>query len=228
MIEPTFYIYLHARLDTGEVFYVGKGTRTHSKQYQRAHVTKRRSGYWAAIANKAGHEVRLVADFWREADAFDMERELIAHYRRTCDGGTLCNLTLGGDGHSGLSASDATRAKLSAAFSGEKHPNWGKKLSAETCRKKSETLKASPLNLRGKKLPDWWKAKIAATKVGERNPMHGKTGEAHPMSRRVRDRASGAVYPSITAAAKAIGLRMQRLHNMLTGHRVNTSTMELV
>lgn len=227
MTDATYFIYLHTRNDTGDVFYVGKGTRTHAKQYQRAFVTKRRSKFWQAIADKAGFTVHLYADFFQEDAAFDMERELIAHHKRARDGGTLCNLTLGGEGHAGLTASAATRAKLSAAFSGDKHPNWGRKLSAETCRKKSETLRASPKNLRGKKLPDWWKRRIAAAKVGAMNPMHGRTGASHPRSRAVHDRATGIVYPSVTAAAKAAGLSMQGLHNMLTGHRHNTSTMEL-
>lgn len=69
--------------------------------------------------------------------------------------------------------------------------------------------------------------KKAITKVGALNPMYGKTGAAHHLSKRVRDRVTGVVYPSITSAARAAGLSMQGLANMLTGHRPNTSTMEL-
>lgn len=227
MTEPTYFIYLHVRNDTGAVFYVGKGTKTVKKQYERAYITKKRSRFWQAVAAKAGYSVVLYSEFFSEADAFDMERALIAQFGRASDGGTLCNLTLGGEGHAGLSASPETRLKLSAAIAGERHFNWGRKLSAETCRRKSEAMKASPHNLAGKKLPDWWKQRIANGKLGERNPMHGKTGAAHPNSRRVRDKATGAEYPSVTAAARAAGLSVQGLHNMLTGHRVNTSTMEL-
>ena len=227
MTDATYFIYVHTRNDTGQVFYVGKGTRTHAKQYQRAYVTKKRSRFWQAIAAKAGYSVVLYAEFYAEAAAFDMERALIAEFKRARDGGTLCNLTLGGEGHVGLSASPETRAKLSAAVSGEKHFNWGKTLSAETCRRKSDSMRASPHNLKGKKLPDWWRQRMVASKLGERNPMHGKTGAAHPNSRRVRDKTTGAEYPSVTAAARAVGLSIQGLHNMLTGHRVNTSTMEL-
>ena len=35
----TYFIYVHRRDDTNEVFYVGKGTRTQTKQYSRAYVT---------------------------------------------------------------------------------------------------------------------------------------------------------------------------------------------
>jgi outer membrane receptor for monomeric catechols len=41
------------------------------------------------------------------------------------------NMTIGGDGVKGFSISDETRAKLSAAFSGENHPFYGKHLSDE-------------------------------------------------------------------------------------------------
>lgn len=79
----------------------------------------------------------------------------------------------------------------------------------------------------GIKDPEHVRRKKAVTKLGALNPMYGKTGAAHPNSRRVRDKATGAEYPSVTAAARAAGLSVQGLHNMLTGHRVNTSTMEL-
>lgn len=226
MIKPTYFVYQHRRLDTGDVFYIGKGTRTHKNQYERAFIIRRRSKYWNSIVAKSGHVVELLADFFVESDAFDLERDLIASHRRTCDGGTLCNLTLGGEGHTGFPMSDAARKKLSAATSGEKHFNWGKKLSAETCRRKSESLKASEHNLRGKKLPDWWKSRIAATKVGALNPMFGKTGSAHPGSRPVVDKSNGTTYPSMTAAARSIDMKVGTLYSMLAGLNPNRTSME--
>lgn len=220
MTDTTYFIYLHTRNDTGEVFYVGKGTRAHTKQYQRAFVTKKRNKFWQAIVDKAGFTVYLYADFFQEAAAFDMERDLIAHYKRAHEGGTLCNLTLGGEGHAGLTASAVTRAKLSAAFSGDKHPNWGRKLSAETCRKKAETLRASSKNLRGKKLPDWWKQRIAAGKRGALNPFFGKRTS---ISRKVA--GDGVEYASVSEAADALGLKMKTLYNMLSGHRPNRTNL---
>jgi hypothetical protein len=77
-------------------------------------------------------------------------------------------------------------------------------------------------------LPDWWKAKIAAKKRGPDNPMFGRTGARHHLSRKVVDEATGAEFSSITAAAASLGIRVQRLHNMLTGFRANNTTMRLV
>ena len=78
---------------------------------------------------------------------------------------------------------------------------------------------------KGDKLPQWWRDRIAATKHGADNPMFGRTGAAHPTRRPVIDTASGTEYPTTTAAAKAAGIRMQTLHNMLTGFRPNSTSL---
>lgn len=226
-VTERYYVYEHVRKDSGAVFYIGKGTLSKRYGFPRSVETGNRSKFWKRIVAKAGgFEANVIAVCATESLTFRLERALIAMHGRRLDGGTLCNLTLGGEGHSGLPASVSARRKLSLAFSGSKHPNWGKKLSAETCRKKSESLKASAKNLRGKKLPLWWRENIRAAKLGARNPMFGKTGERHHLSRKVRVRETGEIYPSVTAAAKALGWSMQGLHNMLTGFRPNTANVE--
>lgn len=220
-----FFTYQHKTADTGTVFYIGKGTLKNGG-FERAYVTKKRSKFWQSIVENHGLVVEVLESFDTEAAAFDRERQLIAQHGRRTDGGTLCNLTAGGEGHLGLSASKETRAKLSSAFSGEKHPNWGKRLSEETCRKKSETMKSSPHSLKGKKLPDWWKQRIAATKVGKLNPMHGKHGAEHPQSRAIVNAGYGLVFESVTEAAEFYGMKMKTLYNQLTGHRPNKLNLE--
>lgn len=69
------------------------------------------------------------------------------------------------------------------------------------------------------------RAKKAATKIGVQNPMHGRTGYLHHGRREVVDCTTGQKYPTVTAAAKALGMRMQTLHNMLTGFRPNGTSM---
>lgn len=226
MIERSFYIYLHRRDDTGAIFYVGKGTRTKKHQYQRAYELSSRNILWKRIANKTNYTVEIVADFFDEKHCFDMERELIALYGKRANGGTLCNMTDGGEGHVGLEKTAETIEKLRAASSGSRHPNFGKKLSAETCRKKSESMKASDKNLKGKTLPDWWKKKIAETNHGALIPMYGKTGAAHHNSRKVKDVETGTMYESMTAAANAIGMKVGTLYNMLKGTNPNRTSLE--
>lgn len=94
----------------------------------------------------------------------------------------LCNGTLGGDGtlgatlteehkaaiskaQTGKIVSEKTRKKLSELNAGENHPLWGKNLPEEVKEK-----------MRKPKSPDAV-ANISAAKVGEKNPMFGKTGE---------------------------------------------------
>jgi len=49
------YIYLHRRNDTGEVFYVGKGTG------KRATETHSRNSHWHNVVNKAGFTAEIIA-----------------------------------------------------------------------------------------------------------------------------------------------------------------------
>lgn len=209
-----FYVYQHRRRDNGAIFYVGKGSRA-----SRMNERLGRNIWWQRIVAKAGgFDAEVVGRFRTETEAFEVERALIAHYGKA----RLCNLTDGGEGHHGLSPSSATREKLRRAVGGERHPNWGKRLSVETCRRKSESMKASAKNLRGKKLPSWWRDRIRATKIGPLNPMFGKPS---PLARRVRIRE--VEYPSIMAAARAVGYSFQGVANMLSGHRRNRLGVEL-
>jgi hypothetical protein len=204
------YVYVHRRASDGRIFYVGKGSHP-----DRAHSRDRRNTHWQAVAAKHGVVVEVVQHFETDALAQQCERDLIAWYGRAA----LVNMTDGGDGCAGLVPSAQARAKLSALASRPRTEAWVQSMRA--ARKgggNGGVVKA------GDKLPEEWKRSLAAAKVGERNPMHGRTGAAHPTSRRVVC-ASGAEYPSVTAAARALGLRMQTLHNMLTGFRPNSTTM---
>ena len=68
--------------------------------------------------------------------------------------------------------------------------------------------------------------KKSVSKIGTLNPMHGKTGAAHPMSRKVRDCSSGEIYDSVLIAAESQGHKMKTLYNWLSGHRPNPTTLE--
>lgn len=226
MIKPTFYIYLHRRVDNGEVFYVGKGTRTSLKKYQRAYYTKNRNNIWRAITAKTNYTVEVLVDFFNEQDAFEMECDLIKLHKRKQDGGSLSNLTAGGEGHYGYSPTEKTREKLRALVANGKHPNYGKKLSDETCRKKSESMRLSDKNLKGKSLPDWWKQKIANTKQGSDNPMYGKTGIKHPNSKPVIHIKAGIFFENVTEASDWYGIKIGTLYNMLKGINKNRTPLE--
>lgn len=218
------YVYLHRRNDTGEVFYVGKGSlrpRQKTQVCDRAHARDRRNPRWRNIANKHGFSVDLFASCESDEFAQHLERELIASFGRSDLGnGSLVNMTDGGDGHAGLLVSPQSRKRRSELARRPRSEAWIKSIRhARNGGGNGGVVK------KGDKLPQWWKDRIRAKKFGADNPMYGRTGEAHPTRRAVIDTDSGTIYPTTTAAAKAKGLRMQTLHNMLTGFRPNSTSM---
>lgn len=95
-----FYVYLHRKKTTGEVFYVGKGSD------RRAWEFGGRNKYWRNIEKLHGCVVEIYAKNLQEWYALELERELILKYGRRIDkSGTLCNITTGGESQTGESNS---------------------------------------------------------------------------------------------------------------------------
>ena len=66
----------------------------------------------------------VVEILWRGPDekyALGLEVALIYLWKRKCDGGTLTNMTLGGEGSSGNQVSEETHRRISVAVTGRKH-----------------------------------------------------------------------------------------------------------
>lgn len=124
-----FYVYLHIRNDTGEVFYVGKGRK------KRATRTDGRNDYWKRIVQKSGgFSVKYVFSNLTESEAFDLEIKTIQELKN--QGVNLCNLTDGGEGLSGIVPTKDHREKISLAKAGIKRPIDVVQRSAEARRKK--------------------------------------------------------------------------------------------
>ncbi len=151
-----FYVYKHVRLDTREVFYIGKG------HGNRASHTKRNK-YWMRIVGKTPYKISIIRDHLHEEDAFKLEKFFIAKYKNK--GQCKANFTQGGEGTSGLvpwnkgiPMTDETRLKVSIA---KKNP------SNETRKRISEAgLGRSPWN-KGKKLSEDHVAKLSKAKLGK-------------------------------------------------------------
>lgn len=184
-----FYVYEHRRLDTGAVFYVGKGAG------MRARVTFNRNRYWSRVADKHGFDVRIVCRTADEDLAFLAEMELIDLHRRL--GSPLTNMTDGGEGMAGYRwPADALarradklrgrkRPKVSAALKGRpksaehRHKladaRRGSTASPEARAKMSASRKGRPSTMLGKKHRPESIAKIRAAASGEANPFFGRT-----------------------------------------------------
>lgn len=179
-----YYVYL--LLDPRKFyapFYIGKGKDERlNESLRRSHNSFVRN--ICKAIRKAGLEP--VASIWKpqlsEAEAFDLECELIARFgRRGIDpGGILANRTLGGEGASGYTVefSEERRRKISEA-------QKGRKLSSEETRKKlseshrglkqSEETKAKrSASMKGRKLSPEHIEKLRSSKTGAKNPNYGK------------------------------------------------------
>jgi len=108
------YIYLHRRLDTNEIFYVGRGTvskrasgncDTHT--YQRAYVNHKHNNHWLRITNKTSWSVEIVEDYLSWEESILLEIKYIKKYGRlNLNEGSLVNFTDGGEGSRGVIVSD--------------------------------------------------------------------------------------------------------------------------
>ena len=94
------YVYRHTKLGTSEVFYIGIGNQP---KYSRAYDKNGRSKWWKDTVRKYGHEVEILSHTLTWEEACELEIILVSYYkRRDCCGGTLVNLTDGGDGAYGV------------------------------------------------------------------------------------------------------------------------------
>lgn len=160
-----YYLYKHVRLDSGKTFYVGKGKK------KRAWSLKSRNSYWKNIVKAVGYEVEIIETGLSEESALLKEQEMIKFLKSI--GECEANMTLGGEGTSGLSISDKNKKMLSEKFKGKsRNPEIGRKISAsktgtifsdEHRTKLSKShLGRSPSN-KGTKMSDEQKRKISET-----------------------------------------------------------------
>lgn len=214
------YVYLHRKTDSGEPFYVGKG-KVKRGRIERPHATAKRSIIWQRTAAKHGVTVELVASCLDDAMAQEIEKAYIKEIgRRDLGLGPLVNLTDGGDGHANLVISERVRKIRSDLAKRPRSEAWV--ASIRNARKNGGN---GGVVKKRDKLPDWWCQRISEKAKGAGNSMYGRTGEAHPNRRGVVDVTSGNSFPTVTSAAAHLGLRMQTLHNMLTGFRPNSTSM---
>jgi hypothetical protein len=115
-----FYTYVHIRLDTNKVFYVGKGVARRVLEKGR-----HRSKWWNRVVAKHGYRSEILFVHATEQSALSAEKFFIEAFR--ADGHELVNLTDGGDGCVGLVMSDEARLRCRISKLGDKNPSYGKK-----------------------------------------------------------------------------------------------------
>jgi hypothetical protein len=148
------YLYRHIRKDLNVPFYIGIG-----KNIERAYSKINRNNHWNSIINKTDYEVEILFDEIEYDYAKIKEIEFISLYKRKLDGGTLCNITLGGDGVLGIKHTEEAKIKMSI-------PNKGKTISQEHKNIISNFHK-------GKKHTEETKEKMSNSALGEKNHAYG-------------------------------------------------------
>lgn len=140
------YVYLHRRKDTGEVFYVGIGTK------RRPYDKGSRNQLWKDVEKNHGRTVHIIYEFPTIQQAQIVEIMLIEKYGRiNNNNGCLTNLTRGGEGFNGINVI------------GEKNPFYGKKHTKETLEKISKTSRERAL---GRPLKESTKEKLRQYRLG--------------------------------------------------------------
>lgn len=209
------FVYLHKKADTGQVFYVGKGT-ARKQFYERAVTSDSRNQWWRRIVAKHGLVVELFASCLTDQEAQRIERELISEIGRS----QLANLTDGGDGSCGLLISESTRKKRSILARRPRTPSW-----IAAIRKARKNGGNGGVVKKGDRLPKEWCEAIAQGQRGPNNYMRGRTGSAAPNRRAVVNTCTGERYPTVLIASQSAGLNMKTLYNMLSGHRPNRTPL---
>jgi group I intron endonuclease len=126
-------------------FYVGIGVDT-----KRAYSKTHRNSHWKSIVSSCDYDVHVLFDDVDYEFAKQKEMEFIEIYKRKSDGGTLCNITLGGDGVLGIVHTDEAKEKMGAPNKGKVISEWhrkrisefhtGKVVSKETKKKMSDSV----------------------------------------------------------------------------------------
>jgi hypothetical protein len=172
-----FYTYAHYK-PNGEIFYIGKG------QHGRAFRSHGRNPHWKSIVQKHGSfKVEILARWKLESEAHEHEVFLIDTFKKMDV--NLANITLGGEGVSGLLHCGETKTILR-----DKSLSNG---SVERCKAMAvdpimiEKRRASAT---GKKRTDESKTKMAEAKKYKSRPIE----------------VCGKPFESISALAKFLGM----------------------
>lgn len=111
------YVYKHIRKDTGDIFYIGIGKSDNN--FKRAHSKDKRNIIWKRIVEKTDYDVEVIHSNITWQEACSIEKELILKYKKRNQGGTLCNISDGGEG--GI-LSEEVQAILKEKRQGHKNP----------------------------------------------------------------------------------------------------------
>lgn len=210
-----FYVYVHRRADSGEIFYVGKGVGA------RARVCSQRGHSWREIYERYGRVVEYLAYFYEEIDALNFEREVIRTLRRSGIG--LVNVTSGGQGTSGYVHTERAKKKMAAAAVGRKiseqarqkisEANKGRVMTPEHRARLSEAnVRRFSTVERRKQVSECQKGRVFSAEHRARISAAKKGITPKPISQKTRERLSQAQRARFADPAEREKIRQARLN----------------
>lgn len=192
-----YYVYIHRRKDTNNVFYVGI---SRMKKYVRVKIKAGRNSLWCRIAEKYGYYGEVIHSGLTKEEAIKIEMSLIKSYGRiNLKNGCLANLTDGGDGSLECIRSEETRNKLKNYRKGKKHSE--------------ETKQKMALSKKGKFKTTEWKNAISKSMIGKN-------------SKRVIDKKTGKIFNSVSETAIHFKINRAYLSQQLLGIYKNKTDLE--
>jgi group I intron endonuclease len=171
-----------------EPIYIGKGKGIRPKRHLTLYKSYNNRFYskLSSMINSGVEPIYItIKDKLSEEDAFKYEKYFISLIGRIENGGTLTNLSDGGEGQSGFKFSDETKKNMSINRTGEGNSMFGKSHTDDTKLKISLSKKGKISVNKGKKLEDIVGidkaseirdklSKVASERVGRKNHMFGK------------------------------------------------------
>ena len=93
-----YFTYLHIRIDTNKIFYIGKGTINNciseKCKYKRAYSKASRNVYWKTIVKNVKYKIIIDELFENEIDCLTKEEYLILYYGTRKNNGILTNFNI--------------------------------------------------------------------------------------------------------------------------------------
>lgn len=211
-------IYIHQRKDNKEIFYVGIGEKD-SRAYEKG--ATRRNKFWRNVTNKTDYEVKIVARDIQREEAKRLEKYLVRYYgRKNIGNGTLVNLTDGGEGTKGYRLTQEHKDSIRKSKIGQNNPNFGKKLSKETCRKMG-------LSRSGDKhykvvVDDNFRNRMSLASKGK------LLGGKHHQAKKVINTETGEVFSTIKEVAEILGIKFTTMAARLRGQNINNTNFRIL
>ena len=212
-----FYVYAHAT-DFHGVFYVGKGSG------KRLFTTGNRSEFWKRIVAKYGYTASIIEECSDEESAYAREIFWIDHYKR--QGQCCANFSLGGDG---------VRVK---------HRWWGKKISqsltGKPCKRGEESGNYKAFAERDELYRLYVNEAMSITRIAKMYGVSSTTvwerllkfgievRDIKSRGRQILCVETQQVFPSITEAARQLGLFRENIRKVLSNKYKHTGGFTFV